>query len=203
MEYSSVWGARIPESRSRFFLESTIETSARVAAGQRIEHCGRGRRDPWVEGAKLSGQHALAEPPVTPAQHRAAVCGELHGGTEARRPQVPGVQRSQTADDAIGFPSRRINRAQVLADGAAVVEPHSRVDREPVPDGDGVTRKGRGRDEKAARQGGIARDGLKRPSVVVDEPYTGRNDAGPVALALFDLRADFPLVIGARSSDGR
>ena len=55
----------------------------------------------------------------------------------------------------------------------------------------------RGRDELAAGDGRIAGDGLKRLPVVVDEPHTGRNDAGPVVLALFDLRADLPLVIGA------
>ena len=71
------------------------------------------------------------------------------------------------------------------------------VDRQPVPHRDGIARERRGGDERTAGHGGIARDGLKRPSVVVDEPHTGRNDAGPVALAPFDLPADLPLVIGA------
>ena len=67
-----MWGARIPESRSRFILGINDRDDARVAAGQRIERRGRDRRDPGVEGAELSGQHALAEAPVA---RRAASSG--------------------------------------------------------------------------------------------------------------------------------
>ncbi len=111
---------------------------------------------------------------------------------------VPRVQRPQTADDVAGFAPLLIERAQILTDGAAVVEPQAGVDRQRRPDRDGVAHEpGRG-DEHAAGDGGIARDGLKRPAAVVDEPDTGRNDRGQVMLALFELPADPPLVIGAQ-----
>src|SRR5690349_24335364 len=78
-----------------------------------------------------------------------------------------------------------------------MVEPQAGVDRQTVRHRDRVARKGRGRDKGTAYHRRIARDGLKRPSVVVDEPHSGRNDTGPVGLALLDLPADLPLVIGA------
>ena len=95
------------------------------------------------------------------------------------------VQRAQAADDRVGFAPFEIERVQVLTDGAAVVEPHSGIDRQPVPHREGVARERGGRDEQTAGVGGSARDGLKRLSVVVDEPHTGRNDAGPVCCSPF------------------
>ena len=53
------------------------------------------------------------------------------------------------------------------------------------------------RDELAAGDGSRGGNGLKRFPVVVDEPDAARNDFGLVVLALFDLRADLPLVIRA------
>ena len=47
------------------------------------------------------------------------------------------------------------------------------------------------------RRGG---DRLKRLPVVIDESDTARNDSRAVVLASFDLRADLPLVIGAKES---
>ena len=104
MEYSSV-AARVFRIQEQVLPGINDRDDARVAAGRRIEGGRRDRGHPWVEGAELSGQHALAEPPVAPPQHRSAVGGELHRGTQAWRQQVPGVQRSQTADDLVGFAS--------------------------------------------------------------------------------------------------
>ena len=98
---------------------------------------------------------------------------------------------------SVSRPSRS-TRGQVLADGAAVIEPHPGVDRQPVSDRDGVARERGGRDEQAAGGGRIAGDGLRRLPVAVDVPHAGRNDVGPVVLAAFELAADLPLVIGAR-----
>ena len=92
--------------------------------------------DAGWNGAELSGQHALAEPPVARPQHRPAVGGELRGDAQARRPHVPGVQRAEAADDRVGLAPFEIERVQVLTDGAAVVEPQPGIDRQPIPDRD-------------------------------------------------------------------
>lgn len=171
---------------------------ARVCAGRRIEGGRCDRSHTGVEGTDLSGQHALAEPAVARPQDRSAIGGELCRNTQAWRPEVPGVQRAQAADDRIGFRPLWIERAQVLTDGAAVIEPHSGINRQPVPHRDGVARESGGCDEQTALVGGSARDGLKRLSAAVDEPHTRRNDRGRVVLAPFDLSAHLPLVIGTQ-----
>ena len=99
---------------------------------------------------------------------------------------------------SLGFAPFGIERGQVLADGAAVVEPHAGIDRQAVAYGDGVARKRRGRDELAADVGRIARD---RPEMAGRCCRRTSTPVGMIAwrvvLALFELRAELPLVIGA------
>jgi hypothetical protein len=130
-----------------------------------------------VEGREFAGQHALAEPAVSCPQNRAAIGAEPHGDAEPWRPHVPRVQRSPAADKVVGFAALEIDRAQVLADGATVIEPNADIDGEPSPHRQGVAPERGGRDELAARVGRGARDGLKG-NHRCDEPHPGRDDGG-------------------------
>ena len=93
-----------------------------------------------MEEADLTGQHALAESSVARPQNGSAVGGELRRDAQSWRHDIPGVQRSQTGDDLGSFVSLRIDRMQILTDGAAVVEPKSGIDRQSIADRDGVAR---------------------------------------------------------------
>ena len=155
---------------------------------------------PGWNGADLSGQHALREPPVARPQHGPAIGAELRRNTKSWRPQVPRIQVPQAADDVVGFAPFGIDRAKVLTDGTAVIEPHSRVDRQPVADGEGVSQKCGSRNGQPTFVGRTARDHLRRLTIEVDEPLAGRNDRGSVVLAALQLPAHLPLVIGAGQS---
>src|SRR4030095_1349444 len=89
----------------------------------------------WTE---LSGHHTLIESPVADTEQCPAVGTELRGCAEARRHDVPRVHRTQTADDDPGFVSVGIQRAQILPDGALLVVTQADIDRQPVPDRQGV-----------------------------------------------------------------
>ena len=151
-----------------------------------------------MKRAELSGQHALAESPVAPSQHRAAIGAELRGDAEPRRHDVPRVERSQTGNHRVGLLPLRIERGQILTDGAAVIEAHADIQCEPVPDRDRIARERRRCEGEAAVGERLARDGLKRPSVAVDEPDAGRDDGGVAMLAPFDGPAHLPFVVGVR-----
>jgi hypothetical protein len=150
-----------------------------------------------MERGELPRQHALIESSVAGAQHRTAAAGELQRDTQPRRPDVPRVQRAQTAHHVIGLLSLRVEHRQILTDGAAVIETHAGVDRQTIAHGDRVAHEAGGGDGHTARNGWIARHGLKRVAVVVDEPHPGRNDRRQMVLAFFQLTADSPLMIGA------
>src|SRR5262249_5669641 len=91
-----------------------------------------------------------------------------------------------------------IDRVEVLNNGAAVVEPHTGIDRQPLSDRHGFGCEKSSRNELPAVDPGTAGDRLKGLAVVVDEPRAGRNDLGLAMLTLFDLCADLPLVIGPK-----
>src|SRR5262249_17602274 len=153
-----------------------------------------------MEETNLAGEHALTEPSVARAQHCSSIGAELRGDTEARREYVPRVQGPEPADEAAGFIALRIERRQILTDGAAVVEPQSRVDGQPIPQRYGIARERGCRDRHAAGVGGRARDRLQWPSVAVDKPHAARNDRWSLVFAPLELSADLPLVIGAQQS---
>ena len=67
---------------------------------------------------------------------------------------------------------------EVLTDGAAVIEPHTGIDGQPIPDRQGIARECGRRDELAAAIRRRAGNGLKRLAVVVDESDAARNDGG-------------------------
>ena len=90
----------------------------RIAAGRRIETSRRDGGLTGMEWSELSGHHTLVESSVADAEQCPAVRTELRGRAEARRHDVPGVQRTQTADDDPGLVAVGVERAQILTDGA-------------------------------------------------------------------------------------
>src|SRR5262245_27623100 len=90
----------------------------------------------------------------------------------------------------------KVRPVDVLTDGAAVVEPHTGIDCQPIAYCHGIGREQRSRDELSAVYRRIAGDGLKELAIVVDESGARRNDLTLVVQPLFQLRANFPLVIG-------
>src|SRR5262245_58756255 len=112
----------------------------RVSAGRRDEGRRRHRGHSRVEVAKLSSQYSLTESPVARAQHRSAIASELPRDSQARRHDVPGVERSQTANDRVGLAPLRIECVQILTDGATVVETYAEIECQSVPCGDRVAR---------------------------------------------------------------
>ena len=100
----------------------------RISAGGRVETARRYRCGSGVEMTKLAGQHALTESAVARAQHRAAVSSELCGDAQPRRPGCSTCTGPEPRD-ALAWVSRPcIERLQVLAGGAAVIEAQSEVD---------------------------------------------------------------------------
>ena len=106
--------------RARFGIELQIDPGIndrddpRVVAGR--WHVAIGRRSASRQDgmADLSGQHALAESSVARPQNRSAVVGEPDVTPSRGDHDVPGVQRSLTANDRVGFVSLRVERVQVL-----------------------------------------------------------------------------------------
>src|SRR5687767_7812827 len=110
-----------------------------------------------MEGTDLPRQYALAESPVTRPQHRPPVRTELHGDTEPRRHDVPGVQRPETFYDVVRFAPFTIDRVEVLTNRAAVIETQAGIDRQLVPQGDGIARERGGGDGQSSVVRGIPR----------------------------------------------
>ena len=106
--------------------------SSNCSGGDR-GHTGMNRTD-------LAGQHALIEPSVAPPKDSPAIRGELRGNAQTWRHDVPGVQRAQARNDPARLVPFRIDRVEILTDGAAVVEPHTRVDGQALADRQGVAR---------------------------------------------------------------
>src|SRR5262249_2002039 len=153
-----------------------------------IELHGRNRSQTGMILAALSSQYALVEPAVARSQYRSVIPGELGGHAQARRHKVPCVQRAKAADDISGLTSLKVDRREVLTDGAAMVETEAGVDCQPISYRYGVSHKqGRG-DELAAVVRGIAGHGLKGRSAVVVIPDARRNDYRLTVLALFHFR---------------
>src|SRR5215475_13265239 len=89
---------------------------------------------------------------------------------------------------------------QVLADSMVVIESQTGIHRQPLAERHSIgSEQGTGV-EFASVDGRIGGDGLKGVAVVVHVPDTGRNDDCRAMVALFDLRAYLPLVIGSKKT---
>ena len=78
---------------------------------------------------ELSREHALIEPAVVGAQHRATAAIESHVDAQTRRQDVPGVDRPQTFRRAAGFTALCIDFGEILADRATVIETNAGIRR--------------------------------------------------------------------------
>ena len=150
-----------------------------------------------MDGAELSGQHALVEASVARAQHRPAVRGELRRDTEPRRYDVPGVERAQPGDRLVCFHAGRVERRHVLARGAAVVEPDARIQRDAVVQGDRIAREERDHVRASAGDRRLTILGLERASAI-DVPDATRDDGRPAMFASLELNAGLELVVRAQ-----
>ena len=129
--------------RARLAIEQQVDLGiddrdeARVVAGGRIERPRRRRRRPGMEWLELSGQHALAEAAVAGSQDRPAIGGRACIVTPSRGERCStctAVPRPGTIA-SVSCPCR-IERRQVLTDGATVIEAQSGIDRQPIAHGD-------------------------------------------------------------------
>jgi hypothetical protein len=146
---------RILVGEGRAGLRIQTEVSLRIDNGNQTCISARG----WVEGhsrdgclarmnrAKFARQYALMEPPVARPQHRSTVRGELGRHAQARRPDVPRVERAEAPYGSVNRLPGEIALGEVGADGAAVVESDPCIDRQTIADGYRVTGKCAGRDE--------------------------------------------------------
>src|SRR5262245_49640216 len=100
--------------------------------------------------AALCRQHALVEPAVACAQYRSVITRQFGGDAQARRHNVPRVQRAEAADGLSCFISFEIDGVEVLTDGAAVVKPDARIDCESFSNRYGVGQKQGAGNELAA-----------------------------------------------------
>src|SRR5215471_13274048 len=135
---------------------------SRVAARCRIELHGRGRGQTGMTVSALSRQYALMKPTVACAQYCSAIPGELGGGAQTRRQHVPRVQRAKAAHNGSCIPPLEVDRVEILADGAAVIEPEAGIDDEPVSYRCTVAYEERCGDELSAGVRRSAEDRLKR-----------------------------------------
>ena len=169
----------------------------RVPAGGRVVRLGRRRRHAGMNGAELSGQHALVEASVARAQHRPAVRGELRRDTEPRRYDVPGVERAQAGDRLVCFHARRVECRHVLAGGAAVVEPDARIQRDTVVQGDRIACEERNHVRASAGDRRLTILGLEWASAI-DVADATRDDGRPAMFASLELNAGPELVVRAQ-----
>src|SRR5262249_11937556 len=169
-----------------------------VAACRRIEFGGRDRGYAGVNRTDLRRQNALVKSPVACAQYGSAIVCELRSDAQAWRHNVPRKQGAEAGDDAPCFTPLNIDRAEVLNDGAVLVETHTGIDRQPTAYRHGISRKKSSRDELCAVDRGTSGDGSKGFPVIVDEPHASRNDLRRSVQALFHLSAYLPLMIGLK-----
>src|SRR5262249_17336806 len=112
----------------------------RVVAGRSIERAGRDWGQTGMHLAAFSRQHALMEPSVAGSQYRSAIPAEFCSDAQAWRNQIPGIERAKAADDFSCFIPSQVDRAEILTDSAAVVEPEAGIDGQPISDRDRVGR---------------------------------------------------------------
>src|SRR5262245_41727853 len=141
------------------------------------------------------------EPAVACSQNRSVVTGELGGDTESWRQNVPCIERSAAFEDVTGLITLGIDAGNIVTDGAAVVEPDSGIDRQPLSDRYCVGYKqGRGFEETAIVGRG-AGDGLKGlPVDVVEIPGPGRYDDRLPVLAMLDFHGHLPGAVSTEQS---
>src|SRR5262249_35336239 len=148
-------------------------------------------------GADLTGQDALVEAAIAGTQDGSAIVRKSSGDAEARRDDVPRVQRAQPVDHLTRVISFGVDGIQILTDGATVIVRNTEIYRDEGPHRHRIARERSSRDEHAAGVGGRRRDCLKGLPVVVDIPDAAGDDARTVVLTSLDLGADLPLVVSA------
>src|SRR5919202_3301696 len=137
-----------------------------------------------MHGTVLSRQDALIESAVARPQQRSAIAGESRSQAETWRHHVPCVQRARAMNDVASLVPEAICGAEILTDGATVVEAYTGVDRQSVADGQGIGRERRRRHKQAAAVRRRRGYGLKRLSGAVDEASAARDDYRLGVLAL-------------------
>ena len=147
---------------------------------------------------ELAGQHALMESSVARPQHRSAVGGELRGHAQARRPDVPRVERAEALHGGAGLVARDDRapaRSGLIARVWSNLMPALIVSRSPI-----VIASLANAPAVMNSPPGVAGSreiGLKRLPAAVDVSHAGRDDAERVVLPLLGLAADLPFVVGA------